>query len=300
MKSMLNASNCVRMLCTLLLFLVTSSAFAGEVVVQKGDTLSRIALANKVAGGWVKLWEENKNVVKNPNLIFPGQRIWISKSEAIASRKEKVIAPILKQKIEKTTTLEVVVPVNSFEKVSVAPVAKFMPQAATTAMRLKLDDAIATPVAVAPLSQVDVAPVVKQEQPADVVRAAQVSMNNTQGPPPKAEPPVILINEPSPKKVVAVNSDVMVNTVAKATAPTTTTSLVDEFKDPKNFRILFGPGAALPQKDRPEKAKDEAKDEAKSKPTWREEVNDPSLWRSIPKAQNLYLPPSVQAQQNKQ
>jgi murein DD-endopeptidase MepM/ murein hydrolase activator NlpD len=46
--------------------------------VKRGDTLSKIAVAHRVEGGWQKLYAENKAVVgSNPNLIFPGQKLSI-------------------------------------------------------------------------------------------------------------------------------------------------------------------------------------------------------------------------------
>ncbi|WP_433341726.1 transglycosylase family protein [Micromonospora sp. CA-111912] len=45
-------------------------------VVRSGDTLSKIATAQGVRGGWRALWEKNERVVgEHPNLIFPGQRL---------------------------------------------------------------------------------------------------------------------------------------------------------------------------------------------------------------------------------
>ncbi|WP_344333725.1 LysM domain-containing protein, partial [Kitasatospora putterlickiae] len=39
-----------------------------------GDTLSKIAAAKNVTGGWQALYEHNRSVIgANPNLIFPGQ-----------------------------------------------------------------------------------------------------------------------------------------------------------------------------------------------------------------------------------
>ena len=44
--------------------------------VKRGDTLSKIAVAQDVDGGWQALYAENKSVVgSNPNLIFPGQKL---------------------------------------------------------------------------------------------------------------------------------------------------------------------------------------------------------------------------------
>ncbi len=44
-------------------------------VVRSGDTLSAIASANHIKGGWHTLAQLNHGTISNPNLIFPGQRI---------------------------------------------------------------------------------------------------------------------------------------------------------------------------------------------------------------------------------
>lgn len=45
-------------------------------IVRPGDTLSHIAVAHGVHGGWPALYERNRDVVGgNPDLIFPGQRL---------------------------------------------------------------------------------------------------------------------------------------------------------------------------------------------------------------------------------
>ena len=51
------------------------SAPNGDYTVVAGDTLSGIAAKQGVQGGWNTLWNENKGIVANPNLIFPGQRL---------------------------------------------------------------------------------------------------------------------------------------------------------------------------------------------------------------------------------
>ena len=51
------------------------SAPNGDYTVAVGDTLSSIAQKQNVAGGWQALWNNNKSVVANPNLIFPGQKL---------------------------------------------------------------------------------------------------------------------------------------------------------------------------------------------------------------------------------
>ncbi|MGK5442472.1 transglycosylase family protein [Micromonospora sp. URMC 105] len=55
----------------------SAPAATGDVyVVRAGDTLSRIAEARDLAGGWHALYERNKRVVgSDPGLIFPGQKL---------------------------------------------------------------------------------------------------------------------------------------------------------------------------------------------------------------------------------
>ncbi|MFC9507969.1 transglycosylase family protein [Streptomyces sp. NPDC057002] len=47
----------------------------GEYKVVKGDTLSSIASDKKVEGGWEKLFQLNKDIVQDANLIYPGQQL---------------------------------------------------------------------------------------------------------------------------------------------------------------------------------------------------------------------------------
>ncbi|MFE7584215.1 transglycosylase family protein [Streptomyces gardneri] len=47
----------------------------GEYKVVAGDTLSKIAEAHGVKGGWAKLFELNKDVVENADLIYVGQQL---------------------------------------------------------------------------------------------------------------------------------------------------------------------------------------------------------------------------------
>ncbi|MFJ3586413.1 transglycosylase family protein [Streptomyces sp. NPDC090127] len=47
----------------------------GEYKVVGGDTLSKIAAAQDVKGGWAKLFELNKDVVEDADLIYPGQQL---------------------------------------------------------------------------------------------------------------------------------------------------------------------------------------------------------------------------------
>ncbi|MDQ0961324.1 nucleoid-associated protein YgaU [Streptomyces sp. B4I13] len=47
----------------------------GEYKVVKGDTLSSIAEKHKVEGGWQKLFQLNKDIVQDADLIYPGQQL---------------------------------------------------------------------------------------------------------------------------------------------------------------------------------------------------------------------------------
>ncbi|MET9378411.1 transglycosylase family protein [Streptomyces sp. NPDC002992] len=47
----------------------------GEYKVVAGDTLSKIAAAHDVKGGWEKLFQLNKDVVDDADLIYPGQQL---------------------------------------------------------------------------------------------------------------------------------------------------------------------------------------------------------------------------------
>ena len=53
----------------------TTAVGAGSYVVKAGDTLSKIAAAHGVDGGWRAIWAANRGSIENPNLIFIGQRI---------------------------------------------------------------------------------------------------------------------------------------------------------------------------------------------------------------------------------
>jgi nucleoid-associated protein YgaU len=49
------------------------TAGKGKHVVKRGETLSTIAAANHVSGGWQKLFAANRNILKSPNVISVGQ-----------------------------------------------------------------------------------------------------------------------------------------------------------------------------------------------------------------------------------
>ncbi|ATZ26329.1 Resuscitation-promoting factor Rpf precursor [Streptomyces lavendulae subsp. lavendulae] len=50
----------------------------GSYEVKEGDTLGTIAQANGVKGGWEKLFELNKDIVDDADMIFPGQKLKLS------------------------------------------------------------------------------------------------------------------------------------------------------------------------------------------------------------------------------
>ncbi|MFH8474718.1 transglycosylase family protein [Streptomyces sp. NPDC018000] len=51
----------------------------GEYKVASGDSLSEIAAAHNVEGGWQQLFELNKDIVKDADLIYPGQQLHLTK-----------------------------------------------------------------------------------------------------------------------------------------------------------------------------------------------------------------------------
>ncbi len=54
--------------------------------VAAGDTLSKIATAKNVDGGWEKLYQDNRSVIGgNPNLIYPGQQLTVNGQAAAAT-----------------------------------------------------------------------------------------------------------------------------------------------------------------------------------------------------------------------
>lgn len=51
----------------------------GEYKVVVGDSLSKIAADHKVAGGWEQIFELNKDIVSDADLIYPGQQLHLTK-----------------------------------------------------------------------------------------------------------------------------------------------------------------------------------------------------------------------------
>jgi nucleoid-associated protein YgaU len=50
----------------------------GEYTVVSGDSLSGIAAAHHVSGGWQHLYDLNKDIVQDADLIYPGQHLHLS------------------------------------------------------------------------------------------------------------------------------------------------------------------------------------------------------------------------------
>ncbi|BFV59305.1 M23 family metallopeptidase [Kitasatospora sp. CMC57] len=62
--------------------------------VVSGDTLSKIASAKQVDGGWQKLYQDNRSVVGgNPNLIYPGQQLSLAGKAVAAAPQPAAEAP---------------------------------------------------------------------------------------------------------------------------------------------------------------------------------------------------------------
>ncbi|MFF1567401.1 LysM peptidoglycan-binding domain-containing M23 family metallopeptidase [Streptomyces sp. NPDC058293] len=68
-------------------------AAAKTYAVKAGDTLSKIADAQNVSGGWKKLYSDNRSVVGgNPSLIHPGLKLTIGQKAAAPAAKSPATA----------------------------------------------------------------------------------------------------------------------------------------------------------------------------------------------------------------
>ncbi|HEY3479275.1 MAG TPA: LysM peptidoglycan-binding domain-containing M23 family metallopeptidase [Streptomyces sp.] len=69
---------------------------ATHYTVVRGDTLSKIATSHHVAGGWHRVYNDNKSVIgSNPNVIRPGQHLTLN-GHAVAAAKKAAPAPAKK------------------------------------------------------------------------------------------------------------------------------------------------------------------------------------------------------------
>jgi nucleoid-associated protein YgaU len=57
---------------------IRTTGGTGSYVVKSGDTLGKIASVHHVSGGWKALYNANRGVVENPDLIFPGEKLSLS------------------------------------------------------------------------------------------------------------------------------------------------------------------------------------------------------------------------------
>ncbi|MER5864636.1 LysM peptidoglycan-binding domain-containing M23 family metallopeptidase [Kitasatospora sp. NPDC002040] len=108
---------------------------ASQYKVVGGDTLSKIATAQQVDGGWEKLYQDNRSVVGgNPNLIFPGQQLSLSGKAAAAVAPKAAEAPKAETKPSTNSTADTSTKASR-SKSAVAPKAVEAPKAkpATTA-----------------------------------------------------------------------------------------------------------------------------------------------------------------------
>lgn len=72
---------------------VAGAGVADAYVVKPGDTLSKIARSNGVAS-WKPIFTLNKGVIRNPNLIFPGQVLRLpTKGRAVKPARRAVTRP---------------------------------------------------------------------------------------------------------------------------------------------------------------------------------------------------------------
>lgn len=73
-----------KLLPLLLVIFFTPVAFSSteytEYTVEKRDTLTKIA--ERWGKSWQEIWRDNKNIVRDPNLIYPGQRLRIARETA--------------------------------------------------------------------------------------------------------------------------------------------------------------------------------------------------------------------------
>lgn len=61
-------------LALIMVFALSATAFAADYIVQKGDSLWKIAQKTLGSGAkWSAIYEANKDNIKNPSLIYPGQ-----------------------------------------------------------------------------------------------------------------------------------------------------------------------------------------------------------------------------------
>lgn len=314
---MKNARTLVRTLCALFLFFFVNAAFAAEHVVQKGDTLSHIAEARKMKGGWNALWNygSNREVVKNPNLILPGQKLSVPDTTAlVAVRRDEQIIPttphLAKIEIPKVKAFDVsmtkviaLIPVQTvIEKITLvdltAPVVQVQPEEEKQSAAQAASSA--APVVVVS----DAASVTVQTTNDNVQARGENSPPPAQGPPEGGTPVpalVVDVKDPPQGNKIEQNSSTTqevapvvnpVNTVVKKTDSVhanvrpslpATTSVVDEFNDLNVWSVVpgvtLGPAAAPVPSDAQVKVQPPAAKSA-SKRSSDDDFDNPNVWDS--------------------
>lgn len=53
----------------------TAPSNGADYTVKPGDTLSEIAAIHGVKGGWTAIFDRNRHIINDPDLIFPGQQL---------------------------------------------------------------------------------------------------------------------------------------------------------------------------------------------------------------------------------
>ncbi|MEV6011378.1 peptidoglycan DD-metalloendopeptidase family protein [Streptomyces sp. NPDC051976] len=86
---------------------------ATQYKVVRGDTLSKIATSHHVAGGWHRVYNDNKTVIgSNPNIIRPGEKLTLNGpntaqhavvKKAVPAPAKKAVKPAAKPAAVKTT-----------------------------------------------------------------------------------------------------------------------------------------------------------------------------------------------------
>ncbi|WP_406297874.1 transglycosylase family protein [Embleya sp. NBC_00888] len=117
------------------------AAATSSYVVVTGDTLSKIANAAHVPGGWPKLYEANKSVVgENPDLIFPGQKLAVDGKAAPTTTKTEAAEP--KVEVQKAETPKTEAPKAEAPKAKTE--SKPAPKAVTTKTEAAKTDSTTT------------------------------------------------------------------------------------------------------------------------------------------------------------
>ncbi|MEV4945282.1 LysM peptidoglycan-binding domain-containing M23 family metallopeptidase [Streptomyces sp. NPDC053755] len=113
--------------------------------VVAGDYLSKIATEHHLAGGWKKLYQDNRQVVgENPSLIFPGMKLTIGAKSTAKAPAPKAAAPKAAPKAEKSSSDDSATRSSrSAERTAAAPAQE--PRAAASGWVAPVGNGISTP-----------------------------------------------------------------------------------------------------------------------------------------------------------